>query len=170
MDDQNASPASSSTIVAVGKNRRRHSVEEDGGDPVVCAGNTCKSCTAGVIADCVAVCCCPCGVVNILALAFLKLPWAVARKCIGGGGRRKSGRRGMLEEMRGRDGISEKGRAEDGSSEIVSSSVGAGVGEIGFGNDSFGPADNVWLELSEVRHLGFGRVSFTGVPFQDRGN
>ncbi|GFP99960.1 hypothetical protein PHJA_002140100 [Phtheirospermum japonicum] len=174
MDDRDASPASSSTIVAVGKHRRRlhrHAPDEDGGDPAACTGKSCQSCTAGVIADCVAVCCCPCGVVNILTLAFLKLPWAVARKCVGG--RRRKSRRGMLEEMRGRDGNSEKGRAEDGTSEIVSSSIGGGVGEGGLGNDNFGAefrAEDVWLELYEVGHLGFGRVSFTGVPFHDRGS
>ncbi|KAI3463008.1 hypothetical protein Pfo_019671 [Paulownia fortunei] len=101
MDDQNPSPASSSSSAAGGKHcrrLRRHLVEEDEGDPVACTGKSCQSCTAGVIADCVAVCCCPCAVVNILALAFVKLPWAVARKCLGR--RKKKSRRKVLEEKR----------------------------------------------------------------------
>ncbi|KAK6129334.1 hypothetical protein DH2020_036942 [Rehmannia glutinosa] len=60
----------------------------------------------------------------------------------------------MVEEGKCRggdmDGISEKGRVEDGTSEIVV-------------NDNF-RAEDVWLEMYEVGHLGFGRVSFTGVP------
>ncbi|KAK4426148.1 hypothetical protein Salat_1383300 [Sesamum alatum] len=171
MDDQNnPSPASSSST---GKDcrrlRRRHSVDEDVGDPVACTGKSCQSCTAGVIADCVAVCCCPCAVVSILALAFVKLPWAVARRCLG---RRRKKR--MLAERRkrgggDRDGISEKGRVEEGMSEIVLSCRGRGEEEV---NDDFSAefkAEEVWLELYEVGHLGFGRVSFTGIPFQDKG-
>ncbi|KAI3452438.1 hypothetical protein Pfo_009102 [Paulownia fortunei] len=177
MDDQNPSPASSSSSSAVGKHcrrLRRHAVEEDGGDPVACTGKSCQSCTAGVIADCVAVSCCPCAVVNILALAFFKLPWAVARKCLVG--RKKKSRRRMLEERKccrgDKDGVSEKGRVEGGTSESVLSSVGAEIGEEEL-NDNFSAefkAEEVWLELYEVGHLGFGRVSFTGVPFHNKGN
>ncbi|PIN01484.1 hypothetical protein CDL12_26008 [Handroanthus impetiginosus] len=177
MDDRNPSPASSSSSAAVGKQcrrLRRHTEEEDGGDPVACTGKSCQSCTAGVIADCIAVCCCPCAVVNILALAFFKLPWAVARKCLAG--RKRKSRRRVLEERRkrswgDRDGISEKVRVEDGTSEIVLSSTGGLIGEEL--NDNFSAefrAEDVWLELYEVGHLGFGRVSFTGIPFHNKGN
>ncbi|KAL0450670.1 UNVERIFIED_CONTAM: hypothetical protein Slati_1623400 [Sesamum latifolium] len=132
MDDKYPSSASSSTssTVVVKPCRRRHAVEEDGGDPVACTGKSCQSCT-GVIADCVAVCCCPCAVVNILALAFFKLPWAVARKCLGG--RKKKSRRGMLEGKKecsreeDRGGISEKVRVENGTSENALSSLEVGL-------------------------------------------
>ncbi|KAL0331962.1 UNVERIFIED_CONTAM: hypothetical protein Scaly_2097700 [Sesamum calycinum] len=178
MDDKYPSSASSSTssTAVVKPCRRRHAVEDDGGDPVACTGKSCQSCTAGVIADCVAVCCCPCAVVNILALAFFKLPWAVARKCLGG--RKKKSRRGMLEgkkecsRLEDRGGISEKKRVENGTSENASSSPGGRIGEEE-PNDNFSAefrAEEVWLELYEVGHLGFGRVSFTGVPFHDKGN
>ncbi|KAL3833152.1 hypothetical protein ACJIZ3_007888 [Penstemon smallii] len=175
MDDRNPSPStSSSSSTAVGKNSRhlrRHVVEEECGDPVSCTGKSCQSCTAGVIADCVAVCCCPCAVVSILALAFFKLPLAVARKCITR--RKRKSRRGALEEKR-KDtyGISEKGRVEDGVSEIVvtTSSGSGGIGELEEDlNDDFS-AEEIWLELYEIGHLGFGRVSFTGIPFQNKGN
>ncbi|CAA0823414.1 Unknown protein [Striga hermonthica] len=163
MDDrQRPSPASTSSSSG-NQCRRRHVVEEDAGDlAVACTGKSCQSCTAGVIADCVAVCCCPCAVVNILALAFVKLPWAVARRCIGG--RRKRSRRRRLEEEQkrgegGRDVISGNGRA---GGETTSDDVLTGDGL----NDYFS-ADDVWIEVyDEVGHLGFGRVSYTGIPSQ----
>lgn len=75
----------------------------------------------------------------------------------------------MLEEKRkcgqgGIDGISRVG--EEGTSEIVLSCG----GEL---NDHFSAefkGEDVWLELYEVGHLGFGRVSFTGIPFQEKGD
>ncbi|EYU34718.1 hypothetical protein ABFS82_11G128600 [Erythranthe guttata] len=162
------SPASSSSSSAVVKScrrgGRRHAEEEDAGDPVACTGKSCQSCTAGVIADCVAVCCCPCAVVNILALAFVKLPWAVARKFIG---RRREERKKKMKKRRDTGGISEKTRAEAGTADIVMACRGAvTVEEV---NDHFS-AEEVWFELYEVGHLGFGRVSFTGIPFQNKGN
>ncbi|GER41337.1 hypothetical protein STAS_18051 [Striga asiatica] len=175
---QRRSPASTSSSSSTAGNqcrrfRRGDVVEENSGDPAVaCTGKSFQSCTAGVIADCVAVCCCPCAVVNILALAFVKLPWAVARRCIGGGRRRRRRRR-LKEEQKwceeGRDAISGDGRA---GVETTSDRVLSGV-VIGEGlNDRFSAkGEDVWLELyDEVGHLGFGRVSFTGIPFQDRGN
>ncbi|KAL3636630.1 hypothetical protein CASFOL_018929 [Castilleja foliolosa] len=178
-DNQRRSPNSSSSTAAYGKQSsrrrlRRHKEDEDTGDrTVACTGKSCQSCTAGVIADCVAMCCCPCAVVNILMLAFVKLPWAVARRCLDG--RRKSNRRRRLEERRkccgdgDRDGISGKGGAEGGiTSDIVLS--GAVIGDEL--NDHFSAefrTEDVWLELYDFGHLGFGRVSFTGISYQDRG-
>ncbi|KAL8528220.1 hypothetical protein ACS0TY_005871 [Phlomoides rotata] len=160
MGDHTPSPSSSSSSAVVGRRDRRRCAEEDDGDPVACTGKSCQSCTAGVIADCVAVCCCPCAVVNILTLAFVKLPWAVARKFLGR--RKRKRRRRMLEEKRrcgggDRDGIE--------MSEIVLSCE-----EL---NDHFSAefkGEDVWLELYEVGHLDFGRVSFSGIPFQEKGD
>ncbi|KAG8366872.1 hypothetical protein BUALT_Bualt16G0013100 [Buddleja alternifolia] len=175
MDDRNPSPASSSSSGAAVSNNsrrhRRHTVEEDGGDPVACTGKKCQSCTAGVIADCVALCCCPCAVVNILALAFFKLPLAVARKCIARRRKNSRRRRKMVEEKRkcgvgDVNGISGNVRVEDGISEIVLS---CRVGDEEGLNDDFS-AEEFWLELYEVGHLGFGRVSFTGFNFHNKGN
>ncbi|XP_073152473.1 uncharacterized protein [Henckelia pumila] len=122
---------------------------------MACTGKSCQSCTAGVIADCVAVCCCPCAVVNLLALAFLKLPWAVARRCLGRAGKMKQKQK-MVEEERewfeagDMDGISRKRRAcEVAVEEEARAKICAGF-EI----------EEIWYE---VGHLGFGRVSFTGV-------
>ncbi|KZV43415.1 hypothetical protein F511_22007 [Dorcoceras hygrometricum] len=165
MYDQNPSPASSSSpSAAVGRSchnhrGRRHMVEEEEeeGDLVACSGDSCQSCTARVIADCVALCCCPCAVVNLMTLAFLKLPWAVARRCIR---RRKKEKMREIrdKEMRrcgGGDinGISRKERGNECTSGFV--------WEEGGGMDNLG-AEEIWLELYEVGHLAFGRVSFSG--------
>lgn len=141
-------------------------MEEDVGDPVTCTGKSCQSCTAGVIADCVAMCCCPCAVVNILALAFFKLPYAMARKCI-----RRRKRQRIAEERK-------KCGRED--FKVISGNVEGIIGNLDMeivGNDIFSAefddnskVEEVWLELYDIGHLGFGRVSFTGLPFHNRGN
>ncbi|XP_051114420.1 uncharacterized protein LOC127240043 [Andrographis paniculata] len=188
MDDR-ISPASSSSAAARGRRycgRRRSPEEESGGDRVACTGKSCQSCTAGVIADCVAVCCCPCAVVNILALAFVKLPWAVARRCIGGRRRNNNGKRIMVEEEKGNrechcrrrvdaaqedSAVAGKGRELQvaTAAESFFRCGGMVVAEEEELNDGFG-AEDVWWELHEVGHLGFGRVSFTGISFQRKGN
>ncbi|XP_073311530.1 uncharacterized protein [Primulina huaijiensis] len=163
MYDQNPSPASStSPSAAVGRSRRyhcrrRHMVEEDEGDSVACTGESCQSCTAWVIADCVALCCCPCAVVNLLTLTFLKLPWTVARRFIRR--RKKEKIRKIMDKERrcgaggDTDGISRKERVNECTSGIVWEE-----GET----DNPAAAEEIWLELYEVGHLAFGRVSFSG--------
>ncbi|KAL3526414.1 hypothetical protein ACH5RR_011070 [Cinchona calisaya] len=167
-------------------NHHRHMVmtEDESGDLIKCTGKSCKSCTAGLIADCVAVCCCPCAVVNILVFAFLKVPWMVGRRILKLG-KKKKGTARKLERKRQKcgemtnnylecstdlDGISRKGRVvveegEGASSEFVFSSSGLGEVEL---KDSFCEmfeAEEVWFELhGQFGHLSFGRVSFTGVP------
>ncbi|KAL2523329.1 hypothetical protein Fot_27252 [Forsythia ovata] len=174
--EENPSPGSSRNgTISVRKhnrnrNRNRHAVvDDDGVDPITCTGKSCQSCTAGVIADCVAVCCCPCAVVNLLALAFIKVPWMVGRKCFGMG---KKNRR--LEKKRKCErsysdccgdtfGISGKGRVNGGTvSEIVSPEE-----EL---PDNFSAGFEAEEILYEIGHLGFGRVSFTGIPSETKGN
>ncbi|CAH9125227.1 unnamed protein product [Cuscuta epithymum] len=161
----------------VGNNNRRSGgavkKEEDAGDPIVCTGKTrCKSCTAGVIADCVAVCCCPCAVVDILVLALFKVPWTLGRKCLGlprrkrgsngrGGGRICNRERGC--SYRSDDVVSRMGSVWGSGIE----SAGFGIEDLEWVKGNFSArfnADEVWLELSEVGHLGFGRVSCTEIP------
>ncbi|KAL6587469.1 hypothetical protein OROMI_000447 [Orobanche minor] len=181
MDDnrrpsRSSSSSSSSSAASVKQCRslRRQVEDEDAGDSeMACTGRSCESCTAGAIADCVAVCCCPCAVVNFLALALVRLPWAVARKCLDR--RRKRNRRRRLEEKRkrkccegDRDGTS--GNGDETTSDIVLS--GAVISEEL--NDLFSAEfklGDFWSELyKEVQPLDFGRVSFSGIPFQDKGN
>lgn len=154
------------------KRKSRYTVDEiDGGDRIECSGRYCRSCTAALIADCVALCCCPCAVVNFLALAFVKVPWMVGRRCLGLG---KKNKQKKLETQRKckrcgggadivveRNGNARKGRANEGitMSEISSSE------ELEETIDCVSArfeAEKVWLELYQVGHLGFGRVSFTG--------
>ncbi|CAK9155055.1 unnamed protein product [Ilex paraguariensis] len=158
------------------KSHRQYPVDDDAGDLIKCSGESCQTCTAELIADCVAVCCCPCAVVNFLALALVKFPWMMGRRCLGLG--KKKGRRLEKERKCERsysdcvmesDQISRKERVVDEwTLENLSS---------GFGNeeqkDNFSArfeAEKVWLELYQVDHLGFGRLSFTGIPSQGKGN
>ncbi|XP_022873424.1 uncharacterized protein LOC111392332 [Olea europaea var. sylvestris] len=164
--DENPSPGSSRNV-AMRRHRNRQAVEDDDGvDKITCTGKSCQSCTAGVIADCVAVCCCPCAVVNLLALAFIKVPWMVGRKWFGMGKKNR-----QLKEKRRKCersysdccgdtfGISGKGRVNGGTVlEIVSPEE-----EL---PDNF----SAGFEDEEIFHLGFGRVSFTGIPCETKGN
>ncbi|XP_009598404.1 uncharacterized protein [Nicotiana tomentosiformis] len=165
------STPSRNAITTNGKNHRHTVVDEDDcGDPIECSGKSCKACTGGLIADCVAVCCCPCAVVNILALAFLKIPWMVGKKCL------RMAKKKKLEKKRKDD----KSCCYSADRVMYADSVereegGGEVGTLGMVNSQFGEeelkdsfsaridAEEVWLELYRVGHMGFGRVSFTGI-------
>ncbi|XP_030544794.1 uncharacterized protein LOC125312978 [Rhodamnia argentea] len=138
-----------------------------GGDAIECSGERCRSCTAGVVADCAAVCCCcPCAVVNLLALALVRVPYLLGRRCLA---RKKGAKKVKKKRKCGRvgGGSSERERiVEEGMRESV---YGYGF-EEGFG-DGLEAERSAWLdlELYEVGHLSFGRVSFTGVQVQSKG-
>ncbi|CAO1948087.1 unnamed protein product [Urochloa humidicola] len=51
-------------------------------DQAECTAQTCRSCVAVTLADVIALGCCPCAVVSLLGLAFVKAPLAVARRCL----------------------------------------------------------------------------------------
>lgn len=158
-----------------GPTRKSRYTLDDSGDQIECSGKHCRACTAGLVADCVALCCCPFAVVEFLVLALVKVPWKVGRRCLGLG--RKKGQR--LEKRRKckrsdsdcvvleRDGNMGKTRVVEGMTEIAS-----GFGEeerTGSACARF-EAERVWLELYQVGHLGFGRVSFTGIQSLGKGN
>ncbi|KAJ9152666.1 hypothetical protein P3X46_026210 [Hevea brasiliensis] len=146
----------------------RYTVDESGGDLIECSGKYCRSCTAGLIADCVALCCCPCALLNLLTFAFVKVPWMVGRKCLGRV-KKKRRKRKMKRKC--------KKRSEKAEAEIEGDATSISIGGERDGNlkiwelvNGFGEevsarfeADRVWLELYEDGHLGFGRVSFTGI-------
>ncbi|XP_059639060.1 uncharacterized protein LOC132281366 [Cornus florida] len=148
--------------------KHHHCPVDETGDSIKCSGKCCRSCTAGMVADCVAICCCPFAVVNFLALAFIKAPWMMGRRCLGLGKKKRQGmeRKRKCEERsdseceEDRYGNCRKGRVEDGTWEILR---GLEVDEEQ--EDNF-EADRVWLELYQLGHLGFGRVSFTGIQSQ----
>lgn len=93
-----------------------------------------------------ALCCCPLAVVSLLVLAFIKVPYVVGRRCLG---RRKPKKEGTDRE-RTRDIVFEFG---EGEMLEQRKSLCKGLIEL----------DNVFLDLYQVGHLGFGRVSFTGI-------
>lgn len=140
--------------------RTRSTVDETG-ELFECSAKFCRSCSAGVLADCIAICCCPCAVVNLLALAFVKVPWMVGRRCL----RllKKKGkslrRRKKIENV----GISESVTKEEGEGENMEFSLEAIEGERQNFSAGF-EAERVWMELYQLGNLGFGRVSFTGIP------
>ncbi|XP_041003251.1 uncharacterized protein LOC121248762 [Juglans microcarpa x Juglans regia] len=145
----------------------RHTTDIDDGDQIKCSGKHCRACTAGLVADCVALCCCPFAVVEFLALALVKVPWMVGRRCLGLG--RKKGQRPEMKRkckrsegdcVVERDGNVRKRREVEGIPEIAS---GFDVEEIMDSGSARFEAERVWLELYQVGHLGFGRVSFTGI-------
>ncbi|KAE8718218.1 Tudor/PWWP/MBT superfamily protein, putative isoform 1 [Hibiscus syriacus] len=131
-------------------------------DLIECSGKYCRSCTAGVIADCVALCCCPCALLNLLTLALVKVPWKIGRRCLGFGkkNKKKKKKRNRVEMERKCEKTREIptvfGEAEKFEND------GEGKQEMGNFSARLVEAEKVWLELYEGGHLGFGRVSFTG--------
>lgn len=165
-----------------------HGADDEAPPGGKCSRKRCRSWAAAAIADCVALCCCPCAVVNLLTLAFVKVPWMIGRKCIGRGGRSKKRRKKTNREERFH-------HHHRRSSETVK---GVSGGCCGGGDEEFDghrfvverdgsltkeeeektasfkgddetrisarvEAERVWLELYQIGHLGFGRVSFTGI-------
>ncbi|XP_076908655.1 uncharacterized protein LOC143565613 [Bidens hawaiensis] len=118
---------------------------------VTCPGKSCQSCTARAIADCVAVCCCPCAVVNFFTLTLLKVPWMMGRKCLDNKSKKK----------KDKDATSRKEHGETWGSRKVTA-----IGEDQPGSRKYSArfeAERVWLELYKHDHFGFGRVSFNGI-------
>ncbi|KAH0907351.1 hypothetical protein HID58_039178, partial [Brassica napus] len=136
-----------------------------------CSGKRCRSWAAAAIADCVALCCCPCAIINFLTLTFVKVPWTIGRRCLGRSRNKKKKKRKLhMRQDRGKF-ICEDVFEMAGGDE----KCGGGVGCCGGGDydDHRGDdesrisarveAERVWLELYQIGHLGFGRVSFTGI-------
>ncbi|KAG9449941.1 hypothetical protein H6P81_009906 [Aristolochia fimbriata] len=173
--------------------RRERFSAGDAGDVVDCSGKSCRSCSGNLLADCVAVCCCPCSVVSLLVLAFVKLPWAAGKRCVGAvkmkgrgdGWKSKRKVRGIeREEGRGSTNIDVKKdreyysckkkniEAENINMNGESKFPKRDINEAGNEEDDYEwqvenfsagrEAERVWMELYQIGHLGFGRVSFTG--------
>lgn len=181
-----STPSRNCPITAAKNHRHVAAVVDDGDvDPIECTGKSCKSCTAGVVADCVALCCCPCAVIDILALAFFRIPWIMGRKYLGKSKKsEKKKKKKEEEEMEKsysyRDCVTYELDSIDGristrsvkDEEIVTGngkkSLGIVIGEEDKNNISAKfDVEQFWLDLYEqVGHLGFGRVSYTGIPSQ----
>ncbi|KAL1211293.1 hypothetical protein V5N11_023318 [Cardamine amara subsp. amara] len=182
MEEENQKPHRVSRKDQCGSHSSHGGDEKPG---VKCSGKRCRSWAAAAIADCVALCCCPCAVVNLLTLAFVKVPWMIGRKCIGRGGSNKKRRRKISREDRchqqhrrsgtvkgvsggccgGGDGDDHRFVVErDGS--LTKEKTVPLKGEDETRISARVEAERVWLELYQIGHLGFGRVSFTGIHHQ----
>ncbi|RDX62609.1 hypothetical protein CR513_59042, partial [Mucuna pruriens] len=141
------------------KPRGRFSTEDEGGgDLIKCSGKYCRSCCGGYVADCVAVCCCPCAVLHCFALAFLKGPYVVGRKCFGLWKKKKKKKNKTKTKNKN------KGHHEDVvvvvETQIGTSNVSASVEQVDtFTLNATFDAEKVWRELYQIAHLDFGRVS-----------
>lgn len=154
-------------------------------DQADCTATTCRSCVAVTLADAIALGCCPCAVVSLLGLAFIKAPLAVARRCL----RRLRRRQGELRHRKrvrdmdpaakakcraaggGRDhGALEAPVAADAASKGARGSEMDARGEAATraraSNSSSGrlDAEKVWMEMYRVGHWGFGRLSISVTP------
>ncbi|KNA17116.1 hypothetical protein SOVF_083120 [Spinacia oleracea] len=162
--------------------RSRFTPEEAGESSVECTGKQCRSCAAALVADCVAVCCCPLALVSLLALAFVKVPYLVGKRCL----RKRNNRKRKCKQICE---ASSSGSSSTSSIDININSrdinliSGQSKSDIifefakeGDNNHEFleerrsfcaaFEADKVLFELYQLGHLGFGRVSFTGIqPF-----
>jgi len=143
--------------------RWQFAVSEEKEDTLKCS---CRSCGGVLLADCIALSCCPCAVVNFLALACLKVPWVVGRKCLRvltdrSKVRDERGRKkGEGMEMIGVKSLEKRGRDEGEVGAVLSNCIGEGEG----GPNSEG--ELAWLELDQVAQWGFGRVSFSGISMK----
>ncbi|XP_009618687.1 uncharacterized protein LOC107813005 [Nicotiana tabacum] len=186
-------PSRNGAMITAVKNHR-HVVavdddDDDASDQIECTGKSCKSCTVGVVADCVALCCCPCAVISILGLAFFKIPWIMGKKILVKGKKKSSKklekkkkkkkemeksysyRDCVTYELDSIDGISRRIKVfedeEEEEAEKERTKWGIVIGEEEELKDKFSgrfiDAEEVWFELYEFGHLGFGRVSFTGI-------
>ncbi|GMH25636.1 hypothetical protein Nepgr_027479 [Nepenthes gracilis] len=149
--------------------------EEETGDLIECSGKHCLSCTAALIADSVAVCCCPLAVVSLLALAFVKVPYMLGRRCLGLGKMRKTKGKCKKIDSTGDEFVKKRGvsltsgREKEGKSDSVFE---FGCEETDKRNSLCArfEAENFFLELYEVGQLGFGRVSFHGIQSCGKSN
>lgn len=156
--DEKAEGVSHSKARGNGPTKKRFSTMEDcEGDMVECSSKYFKSCTTGLITDCVALCCCPCVVLHCFALAFIKAPWVMGRKCLGLG-KNKNHQKGhhKKNEDNNNNVVLQGNNKEDDLKGGCPTSTMEGVNSnLGF------EADKVWHDLYQIGHLDFGRVSLS---------
>ncbi|KAJ4768691.1 transmembrane protein [Rhynchospora pubera] len=133
----------------------RFPVRDETVEPAEFSGQSCQSCTAFALADCIALCCCPCCVLSFLSLALVKAPWMVGRRCLA-----------ILKKQRC---FLQKRRVSNmEEKEIVATEKGLeekcevwgkieNYQMVGFGDES----EKIWAEFYQVGQWGFGRVSFS---------
>ncbi|OIW12395.1 hypothetical protein TanjilG_04144 [Lupinus angustifolius] len=157
------------------KKSRFATTTEDGGG-LDCSGKNCKSCIAWLIADFVALCCCPCAVLHCFALAFVKAPWVVGKRCLRLAKNKNKNKKNKSKDKkvvkkksckRGYDYDDHDDDDDDNDDDIVrrnmrrnlrvDTNVVEEMDSVTI-NAAF-EAEKVWLELYQIGHLDFGRVS-----------
>ncbi|KAM0945982.1 hypothetical protein DsansV1_C09g0089951 [Dioscorea sansibarensis] len=153
--------------------RHRSPRTDEPTDIVECSGKCCRACTAFILADCIAVSCCPCAVLSLLTMALFKVPLMVGRRFFSslkkkGGNisnnnnKKKKKNTAVVVVEKGTNGDDEavKDVIVSKNSFEEEEGVNACINGHLFGGLE---AERVWLEIYQVGNWGFGRVSFSGV-------
>ncbi|KAJ3695300.1 hypothetical protein LUZ60_000677 [Juncus effusus] len=143
-----------------------------------CSTQSCRTCSAFAVADCIALCCCPCSVINMLTFSFVKAPYLISRRML----KTIKKKKGLLHRRSNSD-IEEsdgeivvdynvKGferKSKDWNGELDKGIWGISLGEYKNINSSgrlstkIDP-DKIWMDMYQVGQWGFGRVSFSTNP------
>ncbi|XP_062185696.1 uncharacterized protein LOC133889219 [Phragmites australis] len=163
-----------------------HDGHGDGGGPTAaavpvvdqadCTAQSCRSCVAVTLADVIALGCCPCAVVSLLGLAFVKAPLAVARRCL----RRLRRRQGDLRHKKRVRDMDPAAKAKcraggrghwvpeadadaalKGEEVLETDARGAAARRASSSSSGRLDAEKVWMEMYRVGHWGFGRLSIS---------
>lgn len=138
---------------------------------------SCGTCGASAVANCVALCCCPCAVVSCFTLALVKAPYVAGRRWVRlaqkrriRGTLRKTKRvrslDDQLDNVEGLDGT-ERASKEYWTGELGRPTASGWWGNTndvtvsGEGRMRVSVTEKAWMEMYEVGHWGFGRLSFS---------
>lgn len=122
---------------------------------VGCRSQVC-SCAASFTADCAAICCCPCAILHLLILAFVKVPASFARKALCYARKKAVLRKRPADHKDDHDDEDHRGRYSFSPWSYTDSPA----------TSTGSPAppkfdtQKLWAELYEAGHMGFG-----GPPF-----
>ncbi|KAF3334880.1 hypothetical protein FCM35_KLT21484 [Carex littledalei] len=137
----------------------RFPVRDETVEPAEFSGRSCQSCTALVLADCIALCCCPCCVVSFLSLALVKAPWMVGRRCLAMLKKRRCflQKQKRVSDMGEKEIVEEKGKGVLEEKCEVWGKIQQNYQMVDFGDES----EKIWAEFYQIGQWGFGRVSFS---------
>ncbi|EEE55060.1 hypothetical protein OsJ_02768 [Oryza sativa Japonica Group] len=124
----------------------RFPVPAEGGEPTRrrSAAQSCGTCGASAVASCVALCCCPCAVLQ---------EW----RPVGADGAVRAERKQDRREPGRTGGAASAAPPGDASVDAISA-VGEGSGRARPRVDT---AEKTWVEIYQLGHWGFGRLSFS---------
>lgn len=141
------------------KNKSNNSIYSHQKNNISCRGKVC-SCVASFTADCAAICCCPCAILHLLVLAFVKVPSSFARKALCYARKkaalRSSNRKRPEDHKDDHDDEDHRGRYSFSPWSYTDSPATSDGSRAPPKLDT----QNFWAELYEAGHMGFG-----GPPF-----